>query len=128
MDNFRVALCKLLCPICGKEADNEIVMTQKLTEDVAKKVEKLNGKAVGWADKCCDECSKYKDKVVYFIGIDPSKSDRNDVYRTGQIAGVKRESEFLKQFESFIQELKDGAKFCFIEEEAGEQIGLWKKV
>ena len=127
MDNFRVALTKLLCPICGKEADNEIVMTQKLTKKAAEEVEKLNGQAIGWANKCCDECAKHKDEVVYFIGIDPSKSDKNNLYRTGQIVGIKREAESLKQFEKYIQELKDGTKFCFIEEDAGEQMGLWKK-
>ena len=127
MDNFKVALVKLLCPICGREADNEIIINSKLTKEVANEVEKLNGKAVGWANKCCDECAKHKDEVVYFIGIDSSKSDSNNFYRTGQIVGIKREAEFLKQFEEYIRELKDGTKFCFIEEAAGINIGLWKK-
>ena len=37
-----VSIVKYLCPICGKEADNGIIMNSLLTETNAREVEKLN--------------------------------------------------------------------------------------
>ena len=31
-ENFKVALAKELCPICGKEMDGPIIMNKKLTK------------------------------------------------------------------------------------------------
>lgn len=124
-DNFGVSLVKYICPICGDVAEEGIIMNDILTEEYAKEVKKLHGKAVGYADKCCKECFKYKDDVVFFIGIDASKSDK-EPYRTGQIIGIRKESTIVKEVKDFILELGDGTQYVFIAEEVGTQMGLWK--
>lgn len=124
-DNFEVSLVKYICPICGNVAEEGIIMNSILTEKYAKEVKELHGKIVGYSDKCCKECSKYKDDVVFFIGIDESKSDK-EPYRTGQIIGIRKESNIVKEVKDFILELDDGTQYVFITEEAGTQMGLWK--
>ena len=128
-EDFKVALCKELCPICGKEMDGPIVMNQVLTKKAANNVEALNGKVIGWADHCCKECSEYKDKAIFFIGIDREKSEPNNPYRTGKMVGINKDSDFItknKGFNNFIITLKDGAKMIYIDETVGEKFGLWK--
>ena len=124
-DKFGVSLVKYICPICGDVAEEGIIVNSILTEKYAKEVKKLHGKAVGYADKCCKECSKYKDDVVFFIGIDASKSDK-EPYRTGQIIGIRKESTIVKEVKDFILKLGDGTQYVFISKEAGAQMGLWK--
>lgn len=120
-----VSLVKYLCPICGNEADEGIIMNSLLTEKNAKAVEELHGKAVGFAEHPCKECSKYKNDAVFFIGIDAKKSKPNNPYRTGKLTGVKKDSDLVKHLSKYILELKDHTKYCFIEDDAGKQIGLW---
>lgn len=74
--------------------------------------------------------SKYCCKVVFFIGIDPEKSSSEEVYRTGQVVGVRNETPLIAHFSKYIHSkyihsLKDGTRFCFIDELAGKKIGLW---
>ena len=45
--DFKVAVCKELCPICGKEMDGPLVMNQVLTKEAANNVAALNGKVIG---------------------------------------------------------------------------------
>ena len=128
MDNLEVALTKELCPICCKEMDGSIVMNQILTEKEASKVKDLHNKVVGFSNHCCDECAKHKDEVVYFIGIDGSKSSSKsleDLYRTGQVAGVKKDANILKYFKSYIITLKDSAEMVIIDEDAGKKLGIF---
>lgn len=140
-----IALVKYLCPICGKVAEENILiggvapddyeepMDEVLIEHDKKKfqasrdyVDSVNGKPIGWANKCCDECAKNKDKVVYIIGIDSEKSESNNPYRTGQIVGIKKDVPFIKQFKDYIITLEDDTKLIFMDESAGKQLGLWK--
>ena len=58
-DKLGVSIVKYLCPICGKEADNGIIMNSLLTEENAKEVEKLHNKAIGYADHACKECCPF---------------------------------------------------------------------
>lgn len=127
MNNFEVALTKEICPVCGKEMDGPLIMNSFLTEKCAKEVKDLNNKVIGFADHCCEECAKYKDDVVYFVSIDESKSSQSlkELYRTGKISGVKKDSKFIEQFKDFIVTLKDGTKIIFIDEQAGIKLGLW---
>lgn len=127
MNNFEVALTKEICPICGKEIDGPLIMNSILTEKYAKDVKDLNNKVIGFADHCCEECAKYKDDAVYFVSIDESKSSQSlkELYRTGKISGVKKDSKFIEQFKDFIVTLKDGTKIIFIDEQAGIKLGLW---
>ncbi len=113
-----VALVKYLCPICGKVAEENIL--------IGKHVDSVHGKPIGWANKCCDECAKNKDKAVYIIGIDSEKSEPNNPYRTGQIVGIKKDAPFIKQFKDYIITLEDDTKIIFMDESAGKQLGLWK--
>lgn len=124
-NTLEIALVKYICPICGSVVEENIIMNSRLTEEDASKVRELHNKIVDYSDHACEECSKYKDTVVYYIGIDPERSIDNDVYRTGVIAGVKKESELVAASKEYIITLEDGTKFCYIEHEEGKQIGLW---
>ena len=61
--NVEVALIKELCPVCCKEIDGPIIMNKMFTEKAAKKIKELNGKVVGFADHCCEECADRKSVV-----------------------------------------------------------------
>ena len=127
MNNLEVSLVKELCPVCCKEMDGPIVLNSILTENEAKKVKDLHNKVIGFADHCCEECAKYKDKVVFFIKIDGSKSSKNslkDIYREGEIIGIKREADIVEHFEKYIITLKDDTQLIFIDKEAWNNLGL----
>lgn len=128
-NNLGVALVKELCPICCKEMNSLIVMNKRLTKPQKEKVEDMHGKVIGFADHCCEECVKYKDDVVFFVGIDESKSSKNslkELYRTGQIVGIKKDAEIVNIFKDYIVTLKDNSKVVFIDKEAGKKIGIFK--
>ena len=128
MNNLEVSLVKELCPVCCKEMDGPIVLNSILTENEAKKVKDLHNKVIGFADHCCEECAKYKDKVVYFVSIDASKSSKNsleELYRTGKISGVKKEADIIKSCKDYIITIKDGTQIIFIDEEAGINLKIF---
>lgn len=128
-NNLAVALVKELCPVCCKEMDGPIIMNKRLTKPQKQKVDNMNGKVIGFADHCCEECAKYKDKAVFFIGIDEDKSSKGslqNLYRTGQIAGIKKDSNIVENSKDFIVKLKDGTQIVFIDEKAGKEIGIFK--
>lgn len=129
-NNLGVALVKELCPICGKEMDGPIILNSILTANEAKKVKDLHHKVIGFADHCCEECSKYKDEAVFFIGIDESKCSSyylKDLYRTGQIVAIKKESNIMDYFDDFLITLKDGAKVVFLDEKVGKELEIFKE-
>ena len=124
-----VALVKELCPICCKEMDGPIVMNKRLSKFQREKVESMHNKVIGFADHCCDECAKYKDDAVFFISIDESKSNNNsleELYRTGKISGIKKDSDIIKSLKDYIITIKDGTQIIFIDENAGKKLGVFK--
>lgn len=125
MKDLEVSIVKYLCPICGNIAEDGIIMNSLLTEKAAKEVKALHGKTIGIADHACEECAKHKDKVVFCVGIDPDKCTKDDLYRTGQVVGIRPDCQLAKQSEQFIKTLKDGSRFCLIAEDAGVKLGLW---
>lgn len=130
-DTLGIALVKELCPICGKEMDGPIIMNQILTKENAENIKNMHNKIIGFADHCCEECAKCKDDVVFFIGIDESKSSKDslkELYRTGQIVGIKKDADIVNNFKNYIITLKDSAKIIFIDETAGKEIGIFKSV
>lgn len=129
-NNLGVALVKELCPICCKEIDGPIIMNRVLTEKYANNVENMHGKVIGFADHCCEECAKYKDEAVFFIGIDESKCSSHhlkDLYRTGQIVAIKKESNIMDYFDDFLITLKDGVKVVFLDEKVGKELEIFKE-
>ena len=125
-----VALTKELCPICCKEMNGPIIMNKRLTKPQKQKVEEMNGKVIGFANHCCEECAKYKDEAVFFIGIDESKCSSHhlkDLYRTGQIVAIKKESNIMDYFDDFLITLKDGAKVVFLDEKVGKELEIFKE-
>lgn len=129
-NNLEVSLVKELCPVCCKEMDGPIVLNSILTENEAKKVKDLHNKVIGFADHCCKECAKYRDKVVFFVSIDESKSSKNsleNLYRTGKISGIKKDSDFIVQFKEYIVTIEDGTQIVFIDENAGKELGIFKE-
>ena len=128
-NNLEVSLVKELCPVCCKEMDGPIIMNTVLTEKHAKKVKDLHNKVVGFANHCCEECSKYKDEAVFFVGIDASKSSKDsleNLYRTGKISGIKKEADIIKSFKDYIVTIEDGTQIIFIDEEFGKKLGVFK--
>lgn len=124
MENFEVSIVKYICPICGNVAEEGIIMNSLLSEDAAKEVKNLNGKAVGYANHACKECAKYKG--IYIIGIDESKSDNKNPWRTGNIVCIKKDSNLAKHLKDFILTLEDKTEYCFMDFKAGKEIGLWE--
>lgn len=102
MDNFKVSLVKYMCPICGGVAEEVIVANTRLTKKAASEVEELDGKAVGFSDHACKKCSEYKDKVVFFIGIDSENSPSEEVYRIGQVVGVRNGAPLIAHSSKYI--------------------------
>lgn len=127
--NLGVALVKELCPVCGKEMDGSIIMNKRLTKPQKQKVEEMNGKVIGFANHCCEEYAEYKDKAVFFVSIDESKSNKGslkDLYRTGKISGIKKEADIIKSFKDYIVTIEDGTQLIFIDEKAGKNLGVFK--
>ena len=128
-NNLEVSLVKELCPVCCKEMDGPIIMNSILTEKNAKNVKDLHNKVIGFADHCCEECSKYKDEAVFFVSIDASKSSKDsleNLYRTGKIIGIKKEADMIESFKDYIITIKDGTQIVFIDEETGKNLGIFK--
>ena len=128
-DKLGVALVKELCPICCKEMNGPIIINKILTKPQKEKVEDMNGKVIGFANHCCEECAEYKDRAVFFVSIDESKSSNGsleDLYRTGKISGIKKDSDIIKQFKDYIVTIKDGAQIIFIDENTGKKLGVFK--
>ena len=44
-----VALVKEACPLCGALSDGPIVMNKRLSKSMAKRVEELHGKTIGYS-------------------------------------------------------------------------------
>ena len=101
-NNLEVSLVKELCPVCCKEMNGPIIMNSILTEKNAKNVKDLHNKVIGFADHCCEECSKYKDEVV------------------------KKEADIIESFKDYIIIIKDGTQIVFIDEETGKNLGIFK--
>lgn len=96
-EDFGLALAKELCPICAKEIDGPIVIGSVMSKKKAQQVNELTGKVIGWTDKPCPECQKFIDDGFFFvIGIDIEKSNDKGLYRSGNIVGIKQDSDFVK--------------------------------
>ena len=122
--NLEVSIVNYLCPICGNIAEEGIIMNSLLNEKAAKEVKSLHNKTIGFSKHACKECAKHD--AVYFIGIDPSKSSTEDPWRTGQIVGVKKDSQLVVACKDFIKTLEDGTTYCFIDQNLGKELGLWE--
>ena len=128
-DKYGVALVRYLCPICRqpKEELQEIVINSRLTFKSADKVREMNGKVVGIANKSCNDCKSIIDQgAIFIIGIDVEKSDmeKKDYYRSGHLAALKRESEFVKALpenvrkgDAVFMDYREMAKFGMIKDE-----------
>lgn len=127
MENSKIeaAIVKYLCPICCKVAEEGIIMNSLLSEKIAKEVKNLHGKAIGYSNHACKECAKYKNEGVFIIGIDTSKSDKTEPYRTGNIVAIKKGSNLAKHIANKTATLEDGTIYCFIDDDLGIEIGLW---
>lgn len=116
-DNVAVALVYEACPVCGKFMNEQIVMNKILTKKAAKEIEEANGKCIGYSKDACDSCSEHKDERF---------SEPNNPYRTGQIVGIKKDSDFVKAYEGFILETYNGVRYMYVDIQAGIKIGLFK--
>ena len=96
-EDFGLAFVKELCPICAKEIDGHILIRTVLSKKNAQKVNEMDGKVISLSPKPCPECQKHIDNGVFFvIGIDIEKSDKEGLYRSGHIVGLKSDSYFVK--------------------------------
>ena len=106
-------------------SEEGIIMNSLLSEKAAKEVKNLHGKAVGYADHVCKECTKYKDNAIFLIGVDTKKS-KKEPWRTGEIAAIKDSCSLALKVKPNIATLKDGTTYCFIDQNLGKELGLWK--
>lgn len=103
-----------------------IVMNKTLTKKAAKEIEEANGKCISYSKDACDSCSEHKDECVYVVAIDERFSEPNNPYRTGQIVGIKKDSDFVKAYEEFILETDNGVGYMYVDIQVGIKIGLFK--
>ena len=123
-DNFAVGIVNYVCPICGKTAQTDVIMNTKLTKKAAQEVREANGKVVGYSNNACEECSAYKDKVVYVVEIDASKSQPNNPYRTGYVWGIKPDIPLVAENPNYILTTEDDVRYMFIDKEAATNLGF----
>ena len=121
-----VAVVHEICPVCGKPINEQIVMNRIPSYKSVKEIEDANGKAIGYSKTACEECAKYKDKVVYCILIDASKSTDNNPYRTGEIYGIKKDYPLFLEHPEFINKTEDDVSFCFMDKKAAKECGFIK--
>ena len=71
---------------------------------------------------------KYAKEIENMHGktIDENKSEPNNPYRTGQISGIKKDFKLFTDNPNFILKTNNNVSFCFIEENFGKQIGIFK--
>lgn len=125
-DKIGVALVHEICPICGKPMNEQIFMNKILSKKYAKEIENLHGKTIGYSRTACEDCLKYKDEVVMCIAIDETKSKPNNLYRTGQIVGVRKDFQLFIDKPEFVIKTENDVSYCFVEENVGKQIGFFK--
>lgn len=121
-----VALVHEICPICGKSMNEQILINTVLSKKFVKEIEEFNNKAIGYSKTACEDCLKYKDEVVMCIAINEVKSEPNNPYRTGQVVGIRKDFQLFVDKPEFIIKTDNGVSYCFIEENAGKQIGFFK--
>lgn len=124
-NKIALAIVHELCPICGKSMNEQIIMNTRPSIKGAKEIEELNNKAIGFSKNACEECSKHKDEVVYIIGVDEKLSKEDNMYRTGQIVGIKKECEFIINSKDFIYTTDNNVQFMFMNEKTGKQLGIF---
>lgn len=123
-DTFGVAMVNYACPICGKVANNAIIMNERLTKKNAEKVKELNNKTIGWSETACKKCASHKDECIYVIEIDKEKSEPNNLYRTGNYWGLCKDFSLFIDHPEYVLKTKDGVQYCFMDKEFANQIGL----
>ena len=123
-DNFAVGLVNYACPICGETAQSNVIMNSKLTEKAAQEVREVDGKVVGYSDTACEKCASHKNEVVYVVEIDDSKSQPNNLYRTGYIWGVKPDIPLITDNKDYVLTTKDGVRFMFMDKEVTNILGF----
>lgn len=96
-----VALVKRICKMCWMEYDSDILINTTLE---GKSVKKLHGKCVGFLEEPCDKCKELLNKAFIVIIYDSSKSNGKDLYRTGQVFEIRKESEFVENLDRIDKE------------------------
>ena len=119
-DKLSVALCGLVCPICGKKCDDVIIMNDHFSKKAAQEITKANGQTIGYDKKPCKNCQEQIDNNKFiFIEIDISKTNNiKDAYRTGRLAYVNKDSDFYKNLDDQFK-VKEA---CFIDIESFNMI------
>jgi hypothetical protein len=125
--NLGVALTKELCVVCNKESDGAILMNKVLTKSLAKKVEDMHGKVIGFSDKPCSECLEAVGDGVYIIEVNEQLTeDMSNPYRTGKQWGVKKEAIERMVSDKDMLETTLKKQACFMPIELCEHMGLHK--
>lgn len=107
---WTVGLVHELCPICCTKLNEQILLPQVLSEKVAKEIDKMHGKAIGFSKEPCEDCQEKINKgYLALIGFDETKTETSndkvnfkDLYRIG-LLWIKREVA-EKAFTSWVEE------------------------
>lgn len=88
-DNQFVAMTHETCPICGKDTNEGILLHRHLRD-----ISEMHNKSTGFSEPC-DECQAAIDQgAIMIVVADQSRSGKEfkDLYRTGNVFGVKEEA------------------------------------
>ena len=118
-----VVIVKRACRICGKIYDREILLARNIYTDLSD----MDGAVVGWLEEPCDQCKKWMQEGVIFIGIDPEKTtDETNPYRTGDFSVIRDSSNV---FSIMTQTLRDNVlekRCCFVDYRLGYKLGVFR--
>jgi len=104
-----------ICFFCNNPK-NEIALLGRLRNDIeAPKNLVLNKEP-------CDTCKKYMEIGVMLVSVRDNETDKENPYRTGSIAVVKKEAA-KKMFKCFDNENNE-ARFAFVEDSVWDEFGL----
>lgn len=107
MEKSHVSLGFKVCPVCGKEVDDCVILDKRLKNTLERKT------YIGL--QLCDE--HLKEGFVQLIEIDSTKSSNESVFRTGRTALVKNET-----FQNIFDKTIPSKSFGFIDIEAFEKL------
>lgn len=124
--NFAAGIVRYACPICGKDSETSLIMNQISSKNVVEQINQVHNKIVGYSKNACSECEKHKDKVVFMIEVDGSKSTPTNPYRTGRIYGINKNCPIFDKAGDFILTTDNGVRYMFADISAFEEFGLNK--
>lgn len=68
----------------------------------------------------------WRTQTLYWQGVEYPRKSKKEPWRTGEIAAIKDSCSLALKVKPNIATLKDGTTYCFIDQNLGKELGLWK--